>query len=112
MIERELDCRTVFFWNVGISCLLLGREPTYLINLIRTYRNLIQNLDVYINGSSVNLVYKVVYVPLVYSRLTEMSMTREQKKSRVGIPVLSHFYIKFQEYNLLANADNLNNYLS
>ena len=67
-----------------------------------TYRDIIQNLDVFIDGRSVNLVHEVVFVPLVYSRLTEMSMTKVQEKSRVNNQVFNQSYSRFQEYNLLA----------
>ena len=46
---------------------------------------------------------------LVYSKL---SLVNEQRKNPARDPVLNQFYSRFQEYYLLANAENLNNYPS
>ena len=53
----------------------------------RNYRVVIQDKAVYIHGSTVNLMHEFVYVPLVYSKLTDMSMQSEQGKNRADDPV-------------------------
>ena len=81
LYDRELDCRTVFFCNAGTSFILSGREAKDLLdtNKIREY---IRDQALYIYGSPVELLHKVIFLPLLFSKLTDMSMDQEQKKNK------------------------------
>ena len=48
----------------------------------------------------------------MFSRLVEILASKFQEHSFIDSQVNNHAYSIFQEYNLLANVDNLNNYLT
>ena len=55
LIERELDCQTVFFWNAGNFFLLAGGDTKDLLVMNRKYRDYIRVMSVYIFGRAINL---------------------------------------------------------
>ena len=55
-------------------------------------------------------MHDVLFVPLIYSRQVDISMSKVQDSSFINNQVKNHAYNKFQEYNHLAHADNFNNY--
>ena len=83
-----------------------------LLKTNRKFREFIRGKAVYIHGSSVNLMHEFVYMPLVYSKRTEMSMQSEKGKNRADDPVANHFCSRFQEYNLLVLKENKQNYVT
>ena len=57
-----------------------------------------------------NLLHKVVFVPLMFSRIIERTAAKFRQFNFIENQVSNHAYSKFLEYNLLANAENLTNF--
>ena len=56
------------------------------------------------------MMHEVIFDPLIYSRLVEISASKAQDNSFIDNQVKNHAYNKFQDYNHLAQADNLTSY--
>ena len=69
-----------------------------------------RNRTVHIHGSPVELLHKVIFVPLLYSKMTVMLMDHEQKRNKAIGKISNHSLSRFQEYNLLVKIKNEKNY--
>ena len=72
-------------------------------------RKYIRNRTVHIYGSPMELIHKVIFVPLPYSKLTDMSMDLEQKKNKATGKISNQSYSRFK-YNLQVKHENEKNY--
>ena len=63
-------CQCFIFWNVGTSFLLSGVSVEKLFAENKSMESFVTSLDVKNRNTDVEMRYKFVHVPLVYSRET------------------------------------------
>ena len=61
---------------------------------------------VYVLGSPVELSHEVIFVPLLYTKMTDRSMAMEMDQNRATNKIYHQAYPQFEEYNLLVKLDN------